>query len=76
MENQNLETYLIISDNKFQIFLFDINNFKCLYDNELKIQNKIQNIDLSPLSKFLDYNIFQIEKLTGKFMDYVGGEAL
>ena len=68
MENQNLETYLIISDNKFQIFLFDINNFKCLYDNELKIQNKIQNIDLSPLSKFLDYNIFQIEKLSGQFI--------
>ena len=68
-EEIDFETYLSISKNKFEIFLFDNKNLKSLYQNELKLESSI--IDLEKLSKFLDENIFKIEKFAGKFIENI-----
>ncbi len=68
IEDLEFETYLIISSNKLEIFLFDTKNFKNLYEQSLKLENKTDFIDLDILDKFLEDNIFKIEKLLGKFV--------
>ena len=68
-EEIDFETYLSISKNKFEIFLFDNKNLKSLYQNELKLESSI--IDLEKLSNFLDENIFKIEKFSGKFIENI-----
>ncbi len=62
------ETYLKISKNKFEIYLYDKINFKNIYENDFVFKNENQNINLNFLNKFLEENIFKIEKLTGKFI--------
>ena len=66
-EKKEFETYLYIDNYKFKIFLFNINNSKNIYSDELILNNSIR-IDFDRLSKFLDDNIFKIEKLSGKFV--------
>ena len=63
-----LENYLSISPNKFGIYLFDKKNLKNLYKEELILNNNSKFIKLDDLKKFLDNNIFKIEKLSGKFV--------
>jgi hypothetical protein len=67
-EEVDFETYLSVTKNKFQIFLFDKKNFKNIYKNELEFKNKFNFIEFNNLSKFLDNNIFKIEKLSGSFI--------
>ena len=68
IEEVDFETYLYVSRNKFEISLFDKVESKNLYKNESKIKNNLDNISFLDLSKFLDENIFKIEKLIGKFI--------
>ena len=68
IEEIDFETYLYISKNKFQIFLFDKKNIKNLYNKELKIENNFHENDLNNLSKFLDDHVYMIEKLMGNFI--------
>ena len=70
-EETNLETYLLVSPNEYRICLFDTKNLKNVYDEHLKTDNKITNIDFNILIKFLDDNIFKIEKLTGRFVENI-----
>ncbi len=63
-----LENYLSISTKKFEIYLFDKKNLKNLYKEELTIEKNFDFKDLNVLKKFLDQNIFKIEKLSGKFV--------
>ena len=56
-EEIDFETYLSISKNKFEIFLFDIKNLKSLYQNELKFESSI--IDLEKLSKYLQQKLLK-----------------
>ena len=67
-KQKDFETYLCIDNDKFKIFLFDAIHYKNLYSNEL-IFNKSFDIKFEELSKFLDNNIFKIEKLLGSFID-------
>ena len=67
----NLITFLYVSDDKFEIFLFDKKNLKNLYKKQLKIQNNFRNIDFINLSKFLDENVYKIEKFIGKFIENI-----
>jgi len=62
------ETYLSISLNKFEIYLFDNVNQTNLYKEEKILEKKTSSIDYNNLKIFLDDNIFKIEKLTGKFI--------
>ena len=64
------ETYLSISQTKFGIYLFDTKNRNNLYDKEINFE--ITNfINYSNLKKFLDDNVFRIEKLLGKFVENI-----
>ena len=65
IENSDFETFLYISKNKYQIFVYDKNNLKNLYNEEIENSNEIE---LNILSKFLDENIYKIEKMTNNFI--------
>ena len=68
IEETDFETFLYISKNKYQIFVYDKNNLKNLYEAELKIND---DIHLNLLSKFLDENIYKIEKMVSNFVRYI-----
>ena len=70
-EETNPKTYLSISPGKFGIYLIDIKSFNYLYKNEIKIENNLTSIDQDILSKFLEDNVFNIEKLIGKFLNNI-----
>jgi hypothetical protein len=65
IENSYFETFLYISKNKYQIFVYDKNNLKNLYYEEIESDNEIE---LNILSKFLDDNIYKIEKMIKNFI--------
>ena len=65
IEETDFETFLFISKNKYQIFVYDKNDFKNLYNKETKI---IDTIELENLSNFLDENIYKIEKKINNFI--------
>jgi hypothetical protein len=65
IEETDFETFLYISKNKYQIFVYDKNNLKSLYNEETKT---IDKIELNNLSKFLDENIYKIEKTIDNFI--------
>ena len=65
IEETDFETFLFISKNKYQIFVYDKNNLKNLYNKETKI---IDTIELNNLSNFLDENIYKIEKKINNFI--------
>jgi hypothetical protein len=65
IEDLDFETFLYISNNKYQIFVYDKINYKNLYNQEIKIGNEIE---LNSLSKFLDENIYKIEKKINTFI--------
>ena len=68
IEEINFETFLYVSKNRYAIFVDDKKNLKNLYKKELKINNQINIDDLSYLSKFLDENVYRIEKLVDNFI--------
>ena len=70
-KDQQLENYLSISPNKFGIYLFDPKNSKNVYKEELLINQNNNYLNLSNLKRFLDNNIFKIEKLSGKFVENI-----
>ena len=65
IEENDFETFLLISKSKYQIFVYDKNNLKNLYNKETKI---IDTIELENLSNFLDENIYKIEKKINNFI--------
>ena len=67
-EETDFETYLYLSNNEFKIFLFDKKNLKNLFQDSIIIKNNFDFLDFTELTKFLDKNIFKIEKLIGNFV--------
>ena len=67
----DLETYLVISNEKFEIYLLDIKNYKNIYRKELKFKSNSEKIDFNLLSEFFENNIFKIEKLVGNFVNNI-----
>ena len=65
IEKPNFETYLYISKNKYQIFVQNKNDFKNIYNEEIEANN---HIEFDNLSKFLDENIYKIEKIVNRFI--------
>ena len=68
IEEANFETFLYLSRKRYAIFVDDKKTLKNLYKEEIKIGDEICPDDLSHLSKFLDQNIYRIEKLVGNFI--------
>ena len=67
----DFETYLSISPKKYEIFLFDKKNLINLYKQSVEIKDTRSVIDLNYLSKFIEQNIFKIEKLNGNFIENI-----
>ena len=65
IENSDFETFLYISKSKYQISVYDKNNLKNLYSEEIGYSDEIE---LNTLSKFLDDNIYKIEKKIKNFI--------
>ena len=65
IENLDFETFLYISKNKYQIIVYDKNNLKNLYKEELIDDDETE---LNILSKFIDDNIYKIEKKIKNFI--------
>jgi hypothetical protein len=65
IENSDFETFLYISKNKYQIFVFDKNNSKNLYNDEI---TNFDEKELDIFSKFIDDNIYKIEKMIKNFI--------
>ena len=65
IENSDFETFLYISKKKYQIFFYDKHTLKNLYIEEIKNNNEIE---LNILSKFIDDNIYKIEKIIKDFI--------
>ena len=64
-QETDLETFLFISKDKYQIFVYDKANLKNLYNEEIKTNDEIK---LDNLSNFLDKNIYKIEKTIDNFI--------
>ena len=65
IENSDFETFLYISKNKCQIFVYDKNNLKNLYHKKIE---DVDEIELNILSKFINDNIYKIEKIIKNFI--------
>ncbi len=65
IEETDFETFLYISKNKYQIFVNNKKDLKNLYNKELKTD---EELDFNNLSKFLDENIYRIEKEVSGFI--------
>ena len=68
IEEADFETFLYLSRNQYVIFVEDKRTLRSLYKEEIKIADEIYPDDLNYLSKFLDRNIYRIEKLVGNFI--------
>ena len=66
----NFDTYLYVSSKKFTI-LVNTEIKKKIYEKELILKTNIQHIDLEILDRFLNENIFEIEKLLKNFVKNV-----
>ncbi len=66
----NFHTYLNITNESFEIYLFDTSNSNNIYEDKI-LSNNEEQLDLEILDKFLDKNIFKIEKLIGKFVNNI-----
>ena len=69
-ENE-LQYYLSVSPYKYGIYLFDTKNLTNLYKEEIILNNDTNYQNHDELKKFLDDNIFKIEKLSGKFIENI-----
>ena len=66
-ENE-LKYYLSVSPNKYGIYLFDTKNLINLYKDEIILNNDTNYQNYNELKKFLDDNIFKIEKKLNSFI--------
>ncbi len=70
-KENDLQHYLSISPNKFGLYLFDTKSLKNLYKEEITFNRDRDFFNYDLLKKFLDDNVFKIEKLNGKFVENI-----
>ena len=68
---EEFKTYLSISPNKFEIFLYDTKKLKNFYKENIEFDNQSEEINCIILNKFLEENIFKIEKFSGNFINNI-----
>ena len=68
IEETDFQTFLYLSRKRYAIYVDDKKTLRSLYKDEIKFVDEIHLDDLSHLSKFLDQNIYRIEKLVGNFI--------
>ena len=70
-KENDLQYYLSISPNKFGLYLFDTKSLKNLYKEEITFNRDRDFLNYDLLKEFLDDNVFNIEKLSGKFVENI-----
>ena len=70
-EEVEFETYIRISSKIFGIYVFDKKKSYNIYLDEIDCENSNDNINFNVLIKFIEKNIFKIEKLIGKFINNI-----
>jgi len=68
IEETDFQTFLYLSRKRYVIYVDEKKTLRSLYKEEIKFVDEIHPDDLSHLSKFLDQNIYKIEKLVGNFI--------
>jgi len=68
IEETDFQTFLYLSKKRYVIYVDDKKTLRSLYKEEIKFVDEIHPNDLNHLSKFLDQNIYRIEKLVGNFI--------
>ncbi len=68
IEEYEFETYLSLTPKSFSIYVLDKKNLKNIYEDKIIIKDTLNSLDNISLTKFLDNNIFKIEKIIGKFI--------
>ena len=68
IKNELFETYLLISSKKFVISVYQNNKPESLIEKKIELEKKFYLNDLDILKKFLDDNIFKIEKTLNSFI--------
>ena len=68
IEETDFETFLYISEYKYNISVLNKKKLKNLYSKDQNFNNKLSVDNLESLTIFLDDNIFKIEKLVGYFI--------
>jgi len=68
IENSDFINFFFIKKNSFLITSFLKTNLKCLYKNELILDNSESKSINDQFKKFLDLNIHKIEKLNNQFI--------
>ena len=66
-EELEFDTFLSISPNNLEIYLYDKKEIN-IYVKEHKINNESKKTYFDQINKFLEDNIFEIEKSVGKFI--------
>ena len=66
--NFNFSTFLFLSKKKITISVYGKNKFEKFYEKELLIDNQSDQINYNQLDKFLNDNIFRIEKILDNFI--------
>ena len=70
MDNEiNFETYLYLSKSKLSLSVFKINEKKKIYEKEVYLKDYYNDLKFDELKKFLDENIFKIEKKFNYFIN-------
>ena len=69
-DKYNFETYLFLSPKKIAISVHNKQNLENLYQNEIIVDNKI-DLDLVLVDKFLEQNVYQIEKVLNNFVENI-----
>ena len=68
IEEADFQTFLYLSKKRYIIYVDDKKTLRSLYKEEIKFVDEVHPNDLNHLSKFLDQNIYRIEKLVGNFI--------
>ena len=67
-EKLTLETYLLLTSKKISLTVIRKYNLDKFYEKEILIDNDNTDIDYDNLIKFLDDNIFEVEKISKNFI--------
>ena len=68
IEETDFETFLYISKSKYNISVLNKKKLKNIYSKDQNFNNEIPGEDIENLKRFLDDNIYQIEKILGYFI--------
>ncbi len=66
--NFNYNTYLFLSKKKFILSVYEDNSTEGFYEKQLNIENQLEDINYEKLDKFLNENIFKVEKILNNFV--------